>query len=297
MGYKEAVPSASAPTELYKYPWMWPHLLSLDAPAVAVLWQLLFVKVLHARVAPVATEVLALVIWLIYVADRILDSYQADQNAREPLRHQFYRAYRKAFLLPFFAVLLFTAWTCYADLGLRIRRDGLWLASLVGLYLMLVHAVGGKARGWFPKELAVAILFGAGTLMPVAIRVPFHLFFLLPFLLFFSVLWMNTLLIEYSEWLTLREGDEGRPHASTILLGKHLAAFGVGAGIVALFATIVPAFAPARPILLAEALSALALAGLGFYWCRISSHTVGQAVGVAADMALLAPLVVFLLRW
>jgi hypothetical protein len=293
MAYKEAALSANTSRELYRYPWIWPHLLSLDAPAVAVVWQLLSIRVSHARVASVVTAVLALVIWLIYVGDRILDSYQTDQNSQEPLRHRFYKAHRKAFLPPFLGVLLLTAWISYAELGLRMRRDGLLLAALVGLYLVVVHALQGGAKGWFPKELAVAILFGAGTLMPVAIRAQqIPLWFLPAFLLFFLVLWMNALLIEYSEWLTLREGKEGRPHGSTIVLGEHLAAFAIGVGVLALAAMAVPFFAPARLILLAETVIAFAMGGIGLHWRRIPA----QAVGIAADMALLAPLFVLLLR-
>jgi hypothetical protein len=265
----------------------------LDAPLVAILWQLLFAKALRVHLPPVVTLVTALVIWLIYVADRILDSFQREETYGEALRHQFYRAHRLAFLAPFLTVLLVTGWMAYADLGFQTWRDGLLLAAIVGGYFAVVHVLGGRAQKWFPKEMAVAISFGIGTFMPVSVRVQqLHFRFLLPFLLFLLVLWMNTLIIEYSEWVTLRGREADRPHESTILVGQHLVALGAGLGILALCAVASRWFPLVRPVLLAEALSAWALALLAWRWRDVSSY----AVRVIADLALLTPLFLIFLR-
>ncbi|MGC2506019.1 MAG: hypothetical protein WA369_05130 [Candidatus Acidiferrales bacterium] len=277
--------------DLGRSSWAWLHLLSLDAPLVAVLWQLLFTKALRVHLPPVVTLVTALAIWLIYVADRILDSYQKGETSEEALRHQFYRAHRLAFLAPFFTVLLVTGWMAGADLGFKTWRDGLLLATIVGGYFAVVHVLGGRARKWFPKEIAVAVLFGIGTFMPVSVRLQeLDFTFLLPFLLFLGVLWMNTLIIEYSEWVALRGRATDRPHESTIFAGQHLVALGMGVGILALCAMASGLFLLTRPILLAEALSALALTLLAWKWRRISSY----AVRVIADVALLTPLLLLL---
>jgi hypothetical protein len=276
--------------EVGRSSWAWLHLLSFDAPLVAVLWQLLFARALRAHLPPQVTLVTALVIWLIYVADRILDSYQTVETDGEALRHQFYRAHRLAFLPAFFAILLVTGWMSYADLGFKTWRDGLLLAAIVGGYFAVVHLLGGNVQKWFPKEMAVAILFGVGTFMPVSVRLrELHSRFLLPFLLFLLVLWMNTLLIEYSEWITLRGREAGRPHESTVLVGGHLAGLAVVVGFLALCAMASRWFPLTRPILLAEAMSAWALALLAWKWRKISSY----AVRAIADVVLLTP--VFLL--
>ena len=284
--------SANLLSDLAKNSWAWLHLLSLDAPLVGVVWQLLFAKALRVRLAPVVNLVTALVIWLIYVADRILDSYQTEEGAGEALRHRFYRAHRVAFLPAFFTVVLVTGWMAFADLGFKTWRDGLLLATIVGGYFAVVHVLGRRAQKWFPKEIAVAILFGIGTFMPVGLRVPqYHLRFLVPFVLFLLVLWMNTLIIEYSEWVTLRRRDTDRPHESTILAGRHLAAFGAAVGVLAFCAMAGRWFPLVRPILLAEGLSALGLGMLGWQWRRISSY----AVRITADVLLLTPLLSLLL--
>src|SRR5277367_6770232 len=95
---------------LTKHPWTWLHLLSLDAPLIAVLWQLLFIETLHMHLSPVVTVLMALVVWLVYVADRILDSFQPNSAMVEAIRHRFYRKHRIAFLPPFFTILLVAGW-------------------------------------------------------------------------------------------------------------------------------------------------------------------------------------------
>lgn len=278
--------------ELGRNFWAWLHLLSLDAPLVGVLWQLLFAKALRVHLAPVATLVTGLVIWLIYVADRILDSYQPEEGMEEALRHRFYRAHRMAFLPAFLTGLLVTSWMACAYLGFKTWRDGLLLAAIVGGYFAVVHVLGDRAQKWFPKEIAVAILFGAGTFMPVDVEVQqLHPRFLLPFLLFLLLLWMNTLFIEYSEWVALRGRAADRPHGSTVVMGRHSATFGFMVGALALGAIASGWFPLARPILLAEGLSALGLGVLAWQWRRISSYT----VRITADLVLLTPLVLLFL--
>ena len=284
--------AASLVFDLSEKSWTWLHLLSLDAPLVGVLWQLLFAKALRAHLAPVVTLVTALVIWLIYVSDRILDSCRPEQATEEALRHRFYRKHRMAFLPAFLTVLLVTGWMACADLGFKTWRDGLLLAAIVGGYFAVVHALGGRARKWFPKEIAVAILFGIGTFMPVDVRVQqLHFRFLLPFVLFLLLLWMNTLFIEYSEWVALRRRAADRPHGSTVVMGQHAAALGFAVGVLALGAIASGWFPLARPILLAEGLSALGLGMLAWQWRRISSYT----VRITADLVLLTPLALLFL--
>lgn len=272
--------------------WSWLHLLSLDAPLVAVLWQLLFAKALRVHLAPVVTLILASVIWLIYVGDRILDSYQSESIPGEALRHRFYREHRAAFLPALLAVLLATGWMAYVDLGLRVQCAGLLLAVIVGGYFAVVHLTGNGAVRWFPKEMIVAVVFGIGTFMPVSLCTDLHLRFLLPFALFLLVLWMNTLFIEYCEWVKLRACDADRPHESTILVGRHMAAFGALVGILALCAMVSRWFPSSRPILFAEGLSALGFGVLGWQWRRISSYT----LRVTADVVLLTPLLLLVRR-
>ena len=86
--------------------WLWPNLLSLDAPLVAVLWQTLFLRCLRAPVRWLPALLLFLTVWLIYVADRLLD---ARNGAVTTPRHQFYRRSFRWALTAWVIVLASTA--------------------------------------------------------------------------------------------------------------------------------------------------------------------------------------------
>ncbi len=87
-------------SELPRKPWwLFPNLLSLDAPLVAVAWLAVFAKtwrlIYHPWEAYVA---LGLVVWVIYVVDRLIDASlrKATPQRCEP-RHFFHWKYRKLF--------------------------------------------------------------------------------------------------------------------------------------------------------------------------------------------------------
>jgi hypothetical protein len=71
--------------------WLWPNFLSLDAPVVAVLWQVLLTRDLAVHVKPGEPLVLALCVWLVYVADRVLDALRPLKGDWEPEPKSFYR--------------------------------------------------------------------------------------------------------------------------------------------------------------------------------------------------------------
>src|SRR5947208_1712495 len=54
--------------------WLWPNLLALDAPAVAVTWQLFLAAKAPVAVPLAASVVLALVVWGVYLTDRAVDA-------------------------------------------------------------------------------------------------------------------------------------------------------------------------------------------------------------------------------
>jgi hypothetical protein len=87
-------------SELPKKPWwLFPNLLSLDAPLVAVAWLAVFAKTWRLVYHPwEAYVVLGLVVWVIYVVDRLIDaSLRKDTPERCEPRHFFHWKHRKAF--------------------------------------------------------------------------------------------------------------------------------------------------------------------------------------------------------
>jgi hypothetical protein len=76
---------------------MYPNLLSLDAPLVAVTWMFVFKKVWDVSyIESWAVVVLALVVWAIYASDRLLDQYLHKEHNDSP-RHQFHKRHQRWF--------------------------------------------------------------------------------------------------------------------------------------------------------------------------------------------------------
>ncbi len=89
------------PTVPRKPWWLYPNLLSLDAPLVAMAWLYIFAKTWRVDYHPWEAYVsLGLAVWVIYVADRLLDaSIHTGTNGRLEARHAFHQEYRKFFVI------------------------------------------------------------------------------------------------------------------------------------------------------------------------------------------------------
>jgi hypothetical protein len=236
--------------------WLWPNLLSLDAPIVALLWQILFARCFHADVPAVAAALLVLAVWLIYAADRVFD---ARGGSKLP-RHEFYRRHWRTVLPIWTAAFAFATWLAWTHLPTPLLRRGALIAVAVALYFTVVHAV---RRTW-PKELAVAILFALGATVAAwnAIRSAADVEVVV---LFSCLCWINCMAIE--KW-------ERR--------GFHWP-IGIAATVVAAAAAFT---CVDRPVLGgAEIASAIAFIFLDFRRRRISA----DALRVLADVALLTP--------
>src|SRR3954454_671504 len=75
-------------------PLVWLNLVCLDAPLVALTWELLFAKSFGIRVANGGTAALFFTAWLIYLADRFGDSMSLRAETVMSLRQQFCLGHR-----------------------------------------------------------------------------------------------------------------------------------------------------------------------------------------------------------
>lgn len=149
--------------------WLWPNLLSLDAPLVAVLWQSFLAYRFELPLRPACRIVLGLTVWAIYLLDRLLDA-RKPAAIDEPARHRFYRRHWKPMATLFIAVLTADAIVTFGWLRPAMLRGGLIALAGVLLYLAAFH-IPPKA-GRLPKEVAAAILFTAGTFLTAWITLP-----------------------------------------------------------------------------------------------------------------------------
>src|SRR5689334_13180959 len=73
--------------------WHLPHLLSLDAPAVAVLWQEMLARAAGGALLLPGRLSLWCVVWAVYLADHLLDT-RSRPDGEETARHRFARRHR-----------------------------------------------------------------------------------------------------------------------------------------------------------------------------------------------------------
>jgi hypothetical protein len=249
---------------MHSRPWLWPNLLSLDAPIVALLWQLLFIRCFHGQLGMLPAVLLALAVWLIYAADRMLDAWR---GCLEQPRHRFYRRHWKAVLPVWIAVLGTGIWLAWSRLPGPLFIQGGLVASGTGAYLAAVHLAPSLVARTRAKESVVAVLFGLGASLAAWPGVQTSAD-VLAILLFSCVCWMNCTAIE--DW---ERGENLRP--SLI----------IAAALVAVVAACT--LRDHRPILgSAETAGVLGLVLLD----RMRGRCSKEALRVLADVVLLTPI-------
>jgi hypothetical protein len=239
--------------------WLWPNLLSLDAPLVAVLWQILFARCFQVPVDPLAALLLLLTVWLVYVADRTLDAWRGDCHSP---RHEFYQHHWRRLRPVWMAVLGFTALLAAERLPPGLFLDGMILLAAVGVYFALVHSSVLRLH----KEVAVGMLFALGASLVAwrKVKTPADV---TAILLFSGLCWMNCVAIQ--KW----EGEklDWSPTIAAII-------------VACAAATLLCAH---RPVLGGAELAS----AFGFLLLdRVRPRLSADAVRVLADVALLSPL-------
>jgi hypothetical protein len=268
------------------------HLLSLDAPTVAALWTWFIATSIHLRLGWIPLLSMASAVWLLYVADRLLDARQLannplQRNGLEP-RHLFHHRHRAAFLAAVAVVSV-----ALAALLPRIPSEAMHLYLILGGlligYFILIHATGRAHR--LPKEIAVGLFFSAATFIPTVARRPDLRLNLLPPALLLAILCSLNCLFIYA-WEHAKpdrhyesDAESEAPHPITQLALAHLLQLAIAqtfaAAAVARFDHHTPA-----PLAAACAISALCLLVIHRYRTTLSRTT----LRVAADLALLTPL-------
>jgi len=267
--------------------WQWPNILSLDAPLIAVLWQVLLMQSLGVRVNRMEPLVLALSVWFLYIADQLLDALQPETGEWLPVRKLFYRRYFRAASAVGMSLALLILPLAYFLLRPSTFHGGLELAVAVILYFCVIHAAPLRWRGFWPREAAVALLFALGTFLAVWFAGGKRNESLAgPTLLFALLCWANCAAIETWEWQFAGERAGSPPGASTRWTGRHLGLTGMGI-IFAAGGAQLAALAPLE-FTLACAASGGALSLLALFRSRLPA----DMVSVAANLALCSPLFV-----
>lgn len=269
--------------------WEWPSVLSLDAPLIAVLWQLLLSRALGASLDWRHHALLGAAVWLIYSADRWLDGLKLGVALVRTQRHHFYVRHRRAVLRVWLGLGAATLTAGLAVLTrLELAAAGVLGAALLG-YFRGRHARHPKGQ---LKELQIALVFAPGVSLLPLLRGAAALPTLTFTLLLAALIFLNCALI------ALWEGELDRepvplavraprlvPHLPGLALGL---ALGCGLAIAGFAADGWAAGRGYRPLFSTLGFSALLLYGGGF----LTPYLSPAARRVAADAALLTPLLV-----
>ena len=279
------------------------HLCSLDAPTVAATWVAFITWSAGIRVSLLDPLAMFLAVWMLYVADRLLDAkplFTTPSAADLEERHLFHHRFRHTFLTGIGVVVLpllvLLHHTNDAVLHLYVL-----LGSLLCVWLLFVHArpAPSTASHRLPKELAVGIFFPAAVFIPTVARAPWFRLALVPAALCFAALCSLNCLFLYAWEHPLHRGHA---HASTRWAVRHLKLLAWSAALLAaalcLAATLVPAnwispwhhLTHASAPLLACILSCTLLLALHATRRRLSPVT----LRALADAVLLTPLLITL---
>ncbi len=177
--------------------WLWWNILSLDAPTVAVVWALLLARPSHTRLRAADEIVLGLVVWCIYVSDRVFDGLKPANQQVLRERHRFCAKHQRALTWLLVLAAVAVLWVTADFLAPMEISAGMKLAAIIGAYVATIHAGHGSMARFVPKEVVVGVLFAAGTTLPVWSRLSeFSWDVYLPFGLFAILCSLNCLAIE-----------------------------------------------------------------------------------------------------
>lgn len=194
--------------------WIWPNILSLDAPLVALAWFWMFKQVWLVKYhQPSLPWLLALTVWCIYVADRLMDSRgQSVSKAKLTIRHRFHWDYRGLMKIAL----------CVGVVGvfflLSRQSRGLLaysypVAAPVLLYFLISFQSSSRGVSWF-KNIVAGLAFAYGTTVGVHFRsgssVGFHELALSSEVVVFAALCMiNMMVIDHWESTSAIGSDTG----------------------------------------------------------------------------------------
>ena len=148
-----------------RYPWwLWPHLLSLDAPLVALAWQDWWGVARHSPPGVGQRVILGLGVWLIYLADRLADAAREPSEDLATARHAFARRWKLPLLVLSATVAVDLVVIAPLTLPPRQFQAGLAMLAAAGTYFWLIHRRNpARWTARLPKEAVVGAMFALGT--------------------------------------------------------------------------------------------------------------------------------------
>ncbi|HEY0862849.1 MAG TPA: hypothetical protein VGD97_02000 [Lacunisphaera sp.] len=152
--------------------WQWLTVLSLDAPLVAIAWQVGLARAARLPLREHHGFILGAAVWLAYAADRWIEGWRLVPGQVLTQRHFFYLRWRWPVAVVWLLVLTVAVGVSVMRLTERELVTGLLLLVPVLVYLLSHQLVHRHHPRRAPKEVCVALLFAAGAICFPAARHP-----------------------------------------------------------------------------------------------------------------------------
>ena len=172
-------------------PLVWLNLVCLDAPLVAVSWQWLFARAFQVPLTISVRLTLFLTAWLIYLADRLADSWALIRTEPLSLRQRFCRRHQRIWIVAIPLLALADCILISQQLDRDIIRVGLVVGALSLVYLSVNYWLGKMWRFVPVKEVCIGCLFASGTVAAVVPQVGSSAMFLVAFAFFAALCSLN----------------------------------------------------------------------------------------------------------
>ncbi|MGC6426826.1 MAG: hypothetical protein ACON5H_07515 [Akkermansiaceae bacterium] len=144
--------------------WLWPNLLSLDAPVVALAWYWMFAKAWGLVFLPPELAVtLVLSVWAIYALDRIVDSRKSSPRPALARRHHFHQRYRWYFLMVIAGSVSWSIWALLFHLSQMVLLYGAFVLFLVLCYFAITFFQKGDQHTGLSKNCIAGMTFAYGV--------------------------------------------------------------------------------------------------------------------------------------
>lgn len=203
--------------------WLWPNLLSIDAPLVALGWAWMFSRAWGVVSVPTQLwATLAVGVWMIYALDRIVDARRSKDGRDLARRHHFHHKHEKVFLI---GVGLGAMWCFYTVLfttAQTVLQYGFFVLLCSGFYFFLSVQRSRMDQAGIGKNLVAGLTFAYGASAGVHAYSPVlpigDMIFSSEVLLFAALCVVNMTAIDF--WYL--EGEEDEDASAVLNLGTLL---------------------------------------------------------------------------
>jgi len=251
-----------------------------------VAWLGLFAQIFRIPLQTGNCLALFLTAWLIYLADRLADSTSLKPGVPRSLRQGFCERHREIWIATILLVGGFDAYVIWRTTALATFLVGTVVGTLALIYLVINHPLGLVWRLLPAKELAIGLLFTAGTLVALMPAVPpMTLSFVASVVAFAALCSLNC--ISIANWERDLDRAQEKISIGTRHPGIARRAGIISAGLALASLAIAIGHRQATPLVACLFSSGLLLAWLNSSWVRFTD----DERTALADLVLLTPIV------